>query len=98
MSYAIIKLLLTVIDLYMIVIFAWVISSWLVSFGIMNLRNPFMRNVVSILETLVEPVVRPIRKIIPAMGGLDLSPIVVLIGLGFIRNVVVSYAATGSLI
>ena len=92
MSIALANLLINIIGLYIMIIFAWVISSWLVSFGIINLRNPTARSIVTVLERLVQPAVRPIQRIIPAMGGLDLSPIVLLFGLYFLRDWIVQIA------
>jgi len=86
MGVALANLLINIITLYTIIVFAWVISSWLVSFGIINLRNPTSRSIVSGLERLVQPAMRPIQKIIPPMGGLDLSPIVLLFGLYFLQD------------
>jgi len=55
MGVALANLLINIITLYTIIVFAWVISSWLVSFGIINLRNPTSRSIVSGLERLVQP-------------------------------------------
>ena len=98
MSYAIANLLMNIISLYIFVIFAWVVVSWLQAFGIINVRNPLGRNIVAVLNALVEPVARPIRKIIPAVGGLDLSPIILLFGLYFLRDFIFNFARTGSLL
>lgn len=92
MSIALFNLLMNIISLYIFIIFAWVIASWLVSFGVINIRNPTARSIVSGLERLVQPAVRPIQKIIPPMGGLDLSPIVLLFGLYFLRDLIFQFA------
>ncbi|NNC38816.1 MAG: YggT family protein [Acidimicrobiales bacterium] len=92
MGIALAELLINIINLYIFIIFAWVIASWLVSFGVINIRNPTARSIVSALERLVQPAVRPIQKIIPPMGGLDLSPIVLLFGLYFIQSWIVQIA------
>lgn len=84
----IIWLLLWLIDLYWWVIVISVVVSWLVAFGVLNTYNPLARSVLRTLDALTEPVFRPIRRILPAMGGLDLSPIVVLLLLSFIRYVI----------
>ena len=86
MGVALAGLLINIIQLYIFIVFAWVISSWLIAFGIINLRNPTARSIVSGLERLVQPAMRPIQRIIPPMGGLDLSPIVLLFGLVFLQN------------
>ena len=79
-------LLITILDLYFYVIIAAVIASWLVGFGIINSYNPIARSILRALHALTEPVFGPVRRIIPALGGLDLSPLIVLLLLTFLRN------------
>jgi len=79
-------LLITILDLYFYVIIAAVIASWLVGFGIINSYNPIARSILRALYSLTEPVFAPVRRIIPAVGGLDLSPLIVLLLLSFLRN------------
>jgi YggT family protein len=79
-------LLITVLDLYFYVILAAVIASWLVGFGIINSYNPVARTILKALYALTEPIFAPVRRIIPALGGLDLSPLIVLLLLQFLRN------------
>jgi YggT family protein len=78
-------LLDTLLGLYMAVVIAAVIASWLVAFGILNLSNPLARQLVQILDALTEPLFRRVRRIVPPIGGLDLSPIVILIGIQLIQ-------------
>lgn len=92
MTGAVLSLLLQVLNLYLFVIFAMVVMSWLKAFGIANLRNPIIAQIDQILHALTEPVMRPIRNILPAMGGLDLSPIVVILGIYFLQNLLVNFA------
>ena len=61
-----------------------VIMSWLVAFGIVNRSNPYVRQVGQVLERLTEPLLRPIRRFLPDLGGIDISPIILLIGLQFL--------------
>ncbi len=75
------------IGLYTWVVIAAAIASWLVAFGVLNVRNQFVRTIVDVLYRLTEPVLRPIRRILPNLGGVDLSPIVVLLGLQFLEQV-----------
>jgi YggT family protein len=79
-------LLINVLDLYFYIIIAAVIASWLVSFGIVNSYNPIARTILRVLHALTEPLFGPFRRILPAMGGLDLSPLIVLLLLTFLRN------------
>ena len=84
-------LILTLLDLYFYIILAAVISSWLVHFGIINYSNPTVRAILRGLAALTEPVLAPIRNLLPNMGGLDISPIIALIGLQFVRYLIIYY-------
>ena len=70
-------LLNSVLELYIWVVIAAVIMSWLLAFNVVNYHNNIVRSVVRILDALTEPVFRAVRKILPPLGGLDLSPLVV---------------------
>lgn len=63
-----------------------IIMSWLISFNVINTRNDFVAAVWRTLNAVTEPILRPIRQIIPPMGGLDLSPIVVFIIIFFLQS------------
>jgi YggT family protein len=88
---AILDLFVVVLDMYSYVLIAAIISSWLVSFNIINVRSPFVGQVLDILYRLTEPVLAPIRNRLPQMGGLDLSPIIVFLGIYFIKSVIYRY-------
>ena len=78
----------TVINIYFWIILASVILSWLVAFNIVNRSNQFVRQLGSALERLTEPLLRPIRRFLPDLGGIDISPIILLIGMQFLGMVV----------
>ncbi len=80
-------LLSTLINLVILVLFAWVIMSWLVSFDVINTRNPFVATLYRILNQLTAPMLRPIQQVLPPFGGLDLSPLVLGIGLLFLERI-----------
>jgi YggT family protein len=63
-----------------------IIMSWLISFNVINTRNQFVSQVWRIVNAITEPILRPIRRVIPPMGGLDLSPIVVFVIIFFLQN------------
>ena len=86
-------LLLTLIDIYTWVIIAAVVVSWLVAFGGINTYNQFARAIVRFLDAATDPVFRQVRRIIPPLGGLDISPLIVLIALQFIRYAIAYYLA-----
>ena len=81
----IIWLINTVIDLYIYIIIGNIILSLLISFNIVNRYQPFVQQIGTALNRLTEPALSRIRKYLPPLGGLDLSPIVLIIGLNFIR-------------
>ncbi len=85
----IISLILLLIDLYQWVVIAAVIATWLVAFNVVNASNQLVRSILRVLDALTEPVFRQVRRGCPPIGGLDLSPIVVLIGLWFLERVVI---------
>lgn len=79
-----------VITLYMWVIILSAILSWLIVFNIVNRHNQFIYMVSDSLYRLTEPVLRPIRRNLPDFGGLDISPVILILGLIFLRNVVIA--------
>ena len=81
MLYPFLWLILTIIDIYFWIILATVILSWLVAFNVVNRSNSVVRQIGTALERLTEPLLRPIRRVLPDLGGIDISPIVLLIGL-----------------
>lgn len=78
-----------VITLLVILIFVHVILSWLVSFNVVNLQNPMMRQIYFGIDSLLKPLMAPIQRIIPSMGGLDFSPIIALLFLQWLNGFVV---------
>ncbi|MGB0670505.1 MAG: YggT family protein [Rhodospirillales bacterium] len=83
-------LILTVIDIYMWIIIIGVILSWLVAFNVVNTSNRFVYMVGDFVHRLTEPVMRPIRNILPNLGGIDLAPLVVILLLVFLKQVLVN--------
>ena len=74
------------LGLYVYVILAAVIFSWLIAFNVINFNNEFVRTIYRALEAMTEPALRPIRRILPDLGGIDLSPIVLLIAIFFVQE------------
>ena len=87
--YALLQLIDTVINIYIWIIILYVILSWLISFNVVNTRNRVVYLVADALFRLTDPVLKPVRRIIPAVGGFDLSPVVVILLLFFIRNLII---------
>lgn len=77
-------------------LYAWVfiisaVTSWLIAFNIINTHHRVVGAIVDLLYRLTEPVLRPLRRVIPNLGGLDISPIVVLFAIWFIQDVIGRY-------
>lgn len=83
-----------ILQLYSWVVFAHVIASWLIAFNVINARNEFIRVILSTLYRLTEPVLGVIRRYLPNLGGVDLSAIVLLLGLFFARSLLREYYGT----
>ncbi len=77
------------ITLYTYVVIAGVVMSWLMAFGVVNAYNPTVRAIWQALNALTEPLLKPIRKMMPNLGAVDISPIVLLLGCFFIQSVVI---------
>ena len=88
---AVLNTILLVLRLYWYVVLAMIILSWLISFNVVNTRNQFVDSVWRILNQLTEPVLRPIRRVLPNMSGLDLSPVVLFVILFFLEQIIVNY-------
>jgi len=84
-------LIVTILDIYFWILIAMVVMSWLTGFNIINRQNDIVRQVSYALNRLTEPVLAPIRRFLPDLGGIDISPVVALIALQFIRYLVVYY-------
>ncbi|MGI9374192.1 MAG: YggT family protein [Hyphomicrobiales bacterium] len=86
---AILWLILSVLDILTVVIFVMVIMSWLITFNVVNLNNRFVYMVWDVVNKITEPLLGPIRRIMPNMGGLDISPVILLLGVYFLRVLIV---------
>ena len=91
----VIQILIYLLTLVWWIIVIQAVLSWLIAFNVINTHNDFVRQVYGTLDRLTEPLYRPIRKVMPDFGALDLSPIVVLIGIQILDIVLrnqISYA------
>ena len=77
-----------ILDVAWFIIIAHIIMSWLINFQVLNLRQPLVSQIWYGLERILEPLYSRVRRILPPMGGLDLAPLVVLIGVFAIRIVI----------
>jgi YggT family protein len=86
--HALLRFLAMVIDLYIWVLIISAVLSWLIVFDVVNRRNRAVYLISNTLYRLTDPVLRPIRNALPDLGGLDISPVILILGLLFLRNVV----------
>jgi YggT family protein len=84
---SLIIILLYVINIAWFIVIAHVIMSWLIGFNVLNRHQPLVRQIWDGLNALLEPIYRPIRRVLPDMGGLDLSPLVLIVILYAIQTI-----------
>jgi len=84
-----ILLILAILDIYQFIVIAAVVMTWLFHFNIINYSQQFVRMVWEVVSKLTEPILSRIRNFLPDMGGIDISPIVLLLLVFFARNVVI---------
>jgi YggT family protein len=84
--YALLATISMVLTLVWWVFLIMIIMSWLISFNVINTRNQFVAGLWRVVNAVTEPILRPIRKVVPPVGGLDLSPIIVFVIIFFLQN------------
>ncbi len=89
MQSLIVYLLAPLLGLLFWIFVAYMIFSWLIAFNIVNLRNSAMAQIYTVIRRICDPILDPIRKVIPPLGGLDMAFLVVVLGLSWIRGYVV---------
>ena len=77
-----------VLQLYVYVLIAGAVLSWLIAFGVVNMRNQFVAGLAQVLHAVTEPVLRPIRNLLPNLGGIDISPVILILIIIFIQSVI----------
>ncbi len=88
---AVLDVILLVLQLYTYVIIIVAIMSWLIAFNVINVYNNVVRTIWDALNAMTEPVLRPIRNVLPNFSGLDLSPLVLLLLIFLIQDVIAKY-------
>jgi YggT family protein len=91
--YAFLNLVSTVISIYIWLLIAQAVLSWLVAFGIVNRYNRVVATIGDFLWRVTEPLLRPIRRVLPDLGGIDISPVLLILLLWFLRNLMFEYLA-----
>ncbi len=89
---SILQILLLILDIAQFVIIAHIIMSWLINFAVLNLRQPLVAQIWDGLNRLLEPLYSRIRALLPNLGGLDLAPLIVLLGVYVLRIVLINNA------
>ncbi|HTO84467.1 MAG TPA: YggT family protein [Methylomirabilota bacterium] len=84
-------LIYEIIWIYIYVLVAWVVMSWLVAFNVVNMRHPFVNAVARFLHAATAPVLRPIQRVVPMIGGVDVSPLILMLILGFVQRLVIQW-------
>jgi YggT family protein len=88
---AIVNLISSAISLYIWILIASAIMSWLIAFNVVNTYNRVVNSIAEVLYRLTEPALRPIRRVLPNLGGVDISPVVLILILFFVRDLVFEY-------
>jgi YggT family protein len=88
---ALLDVILIALQLYVWIIIASVIFSWLFAFNVVNPRNQFIATIGNALYQLTEPALRPIRRYVPVFGGLDISPIILILAIFLLQRIIVYY-------
>lgn len=88
---AVLDVVMLALNIYTWILIGSAVLSWLIAFNVVNTRNQFVSTVWDTLYRVTEPVLRPIRERLPNLGGLDISPIIVLLIIFFLQSVIVRY-------
>jgi YggT family protein len=88
---ALLDVILVVLQIYIWLLIAAAVLSWLVAFNVVNTRNQVVATIGEFLFRITEPVLRPIRSVLPNLGGIDVSPVILILIILFLENVIVRY-------
>lgn len=88
---AVLDIIIIVLDLYVWLLIAAAILSWLIAFNVVNTRNQFVSAVAEFLYRITEPALAPIRNFLPSFGGIDISPIILILIIMFLERVIMYY-------
>jgi len=86
---SLLDIILLVLQIYIWLLIAAAVLSWLIAFNVVNARNPVVAGIAEFLYRITDPLLRPIRSLLPNLGGIDVSPVILIIL--FIENVIVRY-------
>jgi YggT family protein len=86
---SLVNLLLIALEIYIYIIIASAVVTWLIAFEVINVKNPQAANLVNLLNRLTEPVYKPLRKYIPPLGGVDITPIIVIFLIYLLKHIII---------
>ena len=88
---AVLDIVLLVLQIYIWLLIASAVLSWLIAFNVVNTRNQVVAMVADFIYRITEPVLRPIRSMLPNLGGLDVSPVILILLILLLENVIIRY-------
>lgn len=80
------------------IIIAQVVLSWLIAFDVINIRNAKAQKLIILLNKVTDPIFKPLRKIIPAIGGIDITPIIVIFAISILQKMIFTYMIMGAMV
>jgi YggT family protein len=86
--HALLLVIYEALDLYKWVVIGAAVLSWLIAFNVVNIRNDLVRSIWNVLDALTTPLLRPIRNFLPNLGGIDISPIILLLAISFVQYLI----------
>lgn len=91
-------LIIQIIQIYIWIVIIGAVLSWLVAFNVVNTQNRFVYTIMDMIYRLTEPVLAPIRRLLPNLGGIDVSPVVLILLLFLVQNLIREYFLGGLLV
>jgi YggT family protein len=88
---SILDIILLILQIYIWLLIAAAVLSWLIAFNVVNTNNQVVHTIAEFLYRITEPVLRPIRSMMPNLGGIDVSPVILILIILLIENVIVRY-------
>ncbi len=82
------QILILLLKIFFWIIILQVVLSWLIAFDVINVRNQKAVNLIQLLNKITDPVFRPLRKFIPSIGGIDITPIIVIFAISILQNII----------
>ncbi len=88
---AVLDVILLALNLYVWILIAAAVFSWLIAFNVVNMRNQFVATVGEFLYRITEPALRPLRNVMPNLGGIDISPVILILLIFLIERIIIYY-------